>query len=64
MPKEIVQKLNREVRRTLNDPEFSGKLKTMGIDPVGDTPDEFAAFLRQEVARWKVIVTEAGITLE
>jgi len=63
-PMEIVHKLNRETLRALNDPEFRGKLLTMGIDPLGNTPEEAAAFLRQELARWKTIVTEAGVKLE
>ena len=40
------------------------KLVTMGIDPIGNSPEEFADFLRREVPRWKEIVTEAGISLE
>jgi len=63
-PMEIVHRLNREVVRALNDPELRGKLKTLGIDPLGNTPEEAAEFLRQELPRWKALVTEAGIKLE
>ena len=63
-PMDIVRKLNREVLRALNDPEFRDKLRTMGLDPLGFTPEEAAAFLRSELPRWKAIVTEAGVKLE
>jgi tripartite-type tricarboxylate transporter receptor subunit TctC len=63
-PKEIVQKLNGEVLRALNDPELRAKLRTLGIDPLGYTPEEAADFLRKELPRWKAIVTEAGVKLD
>jgi tripartite-type tricarboxylate transporter receptor subunit TctC len=63
-PMDIVRKLNREVLRALNDPEFRDKLRTMGLDPLGFTSEEAAAFLRSELPRWKAIVTEAGVKLE
>jgi tripartite-type tricarboxylate transporter receptor subunit TctC len=36
----------------------------VGIDPIGSTPAEFAAFLRQEIPRWRQIVQDAGAKLE
>jgi tripartite-type tricarboxylate transporter receptor subunit TctC len=63
-PKDIVEKLNREVLKALNEPELRGKLIAMGIDPIGGSADEAAELLRREVPRWKAIVTEAGISLE
>jgi tripartite-type tricarboxylate transporter receptor subunit TctC len=63
-PGDIVQKLNLEVGRALRDPEFVGQLSKLGIDPLGSTPEEFAAFLRQEIPRWKQIVQDAGAKVE
>jgi tripartite-type tricarboxylate transporter receptor subunit TctC len=63
-PNDIVQKLNLEVLRALKDPEFIAQISKLGIDPIGSTPDEFAAFLRQEIPRWKQIVLDAGAKLE
>jgi tripartite-type tricarboxylate transporter receptor subunit TctC len=63
-PKEIVQKLNAEVTRTLKDPDFARQIATMGIDPLGNTPEEFAAFLSKEIPRWKQIAQEAGAKVE
>ncbi len=63
-PKEIVQRLNLEVGRALKDPEFARQLSTLGIDPLGSTPDEFAAFLRKEIPRWKQIVQDADVKVQ
>lgn len=63
-PKAVVDKLNAEIGRTLKDPEFAAKISAIGIDPLGDTPSEFAVFLRKEIPRWKQIVADAGVKIE
>lgn len=63
-PGEIVQKLNLEIGRALKDPEFARQMTTMGVDPLGSTPGEFAAFLRKEIPRWKQIVQDADVKVE
>jgi tripartite-type tricarboxylate transporter receptor subunit TctC len=63
-PNDIVQKLNLEIGRALKDPEFAHQISMIGIDPLGSTPDEFAAFLRKEIPRWKQIVQDADVKLE
>ena len=63
-PKAVVDKLNAEIGRILKDPQFAAKISAIGIDPLGDTPDEFAVFLRKEIPRWKQIVTDDGVKIE
>ena len=63
-PKEIVQKVNLEINKALKDPEFTRQISALGIDPLGNTPEEFDAFLRKEIPRWKQIVQEAGAKVE
>jgi tripartite-type tricarboxylate transporter receptor subunit TctC len=63
-PPEIVRKLNAEVLRTVKDADFARQIATMGIDPLGNTPEEFAAFLREEIPRWKQIAQDAGAKVE
>jgi len=63
-PSDVVQKLNREIGGALKDPQFVRQISSIGIDPLGSTPDEFAAFLRKEIPRWKQIVQEAGVKVE
>jgi tripartite-type tricarboxylate transporter receptor subunit TctC len=63
-PKAIVQKLNLEIGRALKDPEFANQMSKIGIDPLGNTPEEFAAFLRKEIPRWKQIVQDAEVKVQ
>jgi tripartite-type tricarboxylate transporter receptor subunit TctC len=63
-PNDIVQKLNLEIGRALKDPDFVKQIMTMGVDPLGSTPAEFSAFLRQEIPRWKKVVQDAGVQVE
>jgi tripartite-type tricarboxylate transporter receptor subunit TctC len=44
--------------------EFARQISTLGIDPLGGTPDEFADFLRKEIPRWKQIVQDADVKVE
>jgi tripartite-type tricarboxylate transporter receptor subunit TctC len=63
-PNDVVQKLNLEIGRALKEPEFARQMSTMGIDPLGSTPGEFAAFLRTEIPRWRQIVQDAEVKVE
>ena len=60
-PRSIVDKLNAEIVRALNAPEVKEKLLAMGSDPVGDTPEEFAAYIREELERWGKVIKENKI---
>jgi tripartite-type tricarboxylate transporter receptor subunit TctC len=54
-------RLHSEVAKILHSPEVRQELAALGAEPVGDTPEEFAAFLRAETARWGKIIHEKGI---
>jgi len=60
-PKEIIDKLNREIARIVVLPEVRQRLATIGYTAVGNHPDEFAARMKREVARWAKVIREAGI---
>jgi tripartite-type tricarboxylate transporter receptor subunit TctC len=63
-PREIVQRLNDEVRAILAMPEVRARFTELGFDVVGDKPDEFAAFLRAENTKWKKVAEIAGTKLD
>ncbi|SNT00339.1 Tripartite-type tricarboxylate transporter, receptor component TctC [Tardiphaga sp. OK246] len=63
-PKEIVDRVALEAKKALTDPELKKKLDDQGIVPMGTTPDEFRAFVTDEIARWKKVITDAGIKME
>jgi tripartite-type tricarboxylate transporter receptor subunit TctC len=64
LPREIVVKLQAEVARALNVPELRAKLLQQGADPVGSTPEEFAAYMRAETAKWAKVVRASGATAQ
>lgn len=64
VPKEIVTRLNAEVVHILKDPKTRELLLAQGAEPVADTPEEFAAFVREERDRWARVIRETGITVD
>jgi tripartite-type tricarboxylate transporter receptor subunit TctC len=64
MPREITLRLQQATARVLALPEVRASYLESGTDPVGDTPEEFAAFIRSEHARWGKLIAEAGIRAE
>jgi tripartite-type tricarboxylate transporter receptor subunit TctC len=60
-PREIIARLNSVLAKILKTPEARDWFAEQGGEPVGDTPEEFAAFIKVEHARWGPIIREAGI---
>ena len=63
-PRAIVDRWHRETVRALKDPEVRDRLVADGADPVGSTPEEFAAYLRAETIKWAKVVKAIGIRPE
>ena len=63
-PKEIVDRVAAEAKKALADPAMKAKLAEQGIVAVGGTPDEFRAFVAEEIANWKKVITDANIKME
>ena len=61
VPPAVIKKLNSEVTRVLKLPEVKTQYATLGIDPVTMQPEEFAKFVRNEIATYKRIVKEGNI---
>jgi tripartite-type tricarboxylate transporter receptor subunit TctC len=62
-PKEIVDRVSTEVQKAMRDPAVREKLAEQGIVPVGNTPDEYRAFVVDEVARWAKVIKDANIKM-
>ena len=63
-PPEIVKRLNVEIVKILNLPDVKEKLFALGAEPVGDTPEQFAAFVKSEVAKWSDVVKKSGAKVD
>jgi tripartite-type tricarboxylate transporter receptor subunit TctC len=60
-PREIVAKLNEAMVKALRFPDVRERMQQIGFDVVASSPDEFARFMRDEVARWTRVVQQGGI---
>ena len=63
-PRPVIEKLNREVLRALESPEIREKLLAQGAEPMPTTPQAFAAFMQDEMAKWAPVVKQAGVKLD
>ena len=60
-PPAVVQKIQRDMAEALQAEDVRAKLAGLGLEPVGNTPDEFAALIKAETQKWGDIVRKAGI---
>ena len=61
VPEEVVRRVRAAVVEALAQAEVQARLRELGITPVGSTPEEFAATIREDVARYARIVRSAGL---
>jgi tripartite-type tricarboxylate transporter receptor subunit TctC len=64
LPRDIVLKINADARAIIARPDFQERLARDGIEPVGGTPEAFAAQIKSDLARWAQVVKAAGIKPE
>jgi tripartite-type tricarboxylate transporter receptor subunit TctC len=60
-PKDIVNKLNAEIVDILKQKDVAEKLNQQGALPVGDTPEQFGAYIKAEIDKWGAVVRSANI---
>lgn len=59
-PQDVVQKLWAESRRVLAEPQIAAQYRSLGAEPVGSTPAEFARYIQAEARKWEEIVKASG----
>jgi tripartite-type tricarboxylate transporter receptor subunit TctC len=64
LPADITSKVNQAVNAALAEPELKERFARLGAEPVGGTPQAFAALVRSETVKWKKIITERKITID
>ncbi len=60
-PRAIADRLNSEVVRALKSTDFNARLRDSGTEPVGSTPEQFTAFMQNEIAKWSKVIKASGI---
>jgi tripartite-type tricarboxylate transporter receptor subunit TctC len=63
-PKHVVSKLALETQRILKLPDVNERIVGLGGQPVGGTPQEYAAFIRSEIIKWEKVIRSAGVKVE
>lgn len=63
-PKDIVDKISREVVRTVQMPDVKKRFASLGADAAGNTPEQFASFIDAEIAKWDKVVKESGTKID
>jgi tripartite-type tricarboxylate transporter receptor subunit TctC len=53
-----------EIVKMQRDPEVADRLDKLGVDVAANTPDEFAAFQKADIAKWTKVIASAGLKLE
>ena len=63
-PRDVVNRLNSELVKTVASPDVRERFNGAGIEPASSTPEQFAAYIRSETARYAKVIKDAGITVE
>ena len=63
-PKDIVTRLNAEIVKIVNAPDFRKKMEEIGAEPIGDTPQQMAKQIKDDTERFAKLVKEANVTIE
>jgi tripartite-type tricarboxylate transporter receptor subunit TctC len=64
VPRPIVEKLNAAINRAIRSKAFVDRFAMIGDEPAGGTPEEFAALIAKDSAKWKDVVARSGAKLD
>lgn len=63
-PRPLVHKISEDINAALKSPELRERMAGVGMEPAGDTPEQFDAYIKQEIEKWAPVVKEAGLKVE
>jgi tripartite-type tricarboxylate transporter receptor subunit TctC len=64
MPQDLVNKESAELIKAINSPSVREKYIAMGAEPVGNTPAQFTAYIKNEIAKWTKVVKDSGAKVD
>lgn len=64
MPQQYVDRLHEEIAKALKNPVAQAKLRTAGVDIIGTTPEQAAAFVKGQFDKWAIVITKSGLKIE
>jgi tripartite-type tricarboxylate transporter receptor subunit TctC len=63
-PAPIIQRLSRAINEAIQDPSLRTRFQEIGLVPMSNTPEEFAAFIKRDSEKWQKIIRDSGVTAE
>jgi tripartite-type tricarboxylate transporter receptor subunit TctC len=63
-PRPVIEKLHSLFVTAMKDPETRKRMADFGFEPIGNTPEEFGAFVKEDIARWAKLVKDTGAKVE
>ena len=63
-PKPVVAKLNAEVTKIMAMPDVKERLSNLGVEPRSSTPEEAAAYIKQDVGKWAKVIKDSGVQMK
>ena len=63
-PPAIVAKISAAVQKAIRMPDVAEKFKVQGATPVGNSPEQFAAYLKADIEKWRIVVAKAGVKID
>ena len=63
-PKPIVDRLSTELDRILKMPDVQARFRAVSVEPIGNSPAEMAAFIKQETQRWSDVIKKNNIAVD
>jgi tripartite-type tricarboxylate transporter receptor subunit TctC len=63
-PRDIVNRLSAQTRKAINESDIKERFNQIGIEALGNDPEQAAQFLAEEIAKWAKVITAAGVKAE
>ena len=63
-PSAVIARLNTELNKALQSPDMKERFVAAGIQPLGNTPEQFAAYIKSEITKWAPVVKASGAKVD